>query len=43
MPGALPYATAVAFLLSPQAGLINGVTLPVDEGRAALGLDPQAR
>ncbi|MCW3841815.1 SDR family oxidoreductase [Micromonospora yasonensis] len=35
-------AEAVAFLLSSQAAFVNGVTLPVDGGRAALGLDPEA-
>jgi NAD(P)-dependent dehydrogenase (short-subunit alcohol dehydrogenase family) len=35
-------ADVVAFLLSDQAGFINGVTLPVDGGRAALGADPEA-
>ncbi|MGI8693549.1 MAG: SDR family NAD(P)-dependent oxidoreductase [Geodermatophilaceae bacterium] len=35
-------ADAVAYLLSPQAGFINGVVLPVDGGRAALGADPEA-
>ncbi|WP_308424588.1 SDR family NAD(P)-dependent oxidoreductase [Micromonospora sonchi] len=36
-------AEAVAYLLSPAASFINGVTLPVDGGRAALGLDPESR
>jgi NAD(P)-dependent dehydrogenase (short-subunit alcohol dehydrogenase family) len=35
-------ADVVAFLLSGQAAFVNGVTLPVDGGRAALGLDPEA-
>ncbi|MER6592094.1 SDR family oxidoreductase [Micromonospora purpureochromogenes] len=34
-------AEAVAYLLS--AAFVNGVTLPVDGGRAVLGLDPEAR
>jgi NAD(P)-dependent dehydrogenase (short-subunit alcohol dehydrogenase family) len=33
---------AVAFLLSEQAGFINGVILPIDGGRAANGPDPEA-
>jgi NAD(P)-dependent dehydrogenase (short-subunit alcohol dehydrogenase family) len=36
-------AGAVAFLLSDAASFINGAVLPVDGGRAAQGLDPEAR
>ncbi|MEV0428924.1 SDR family oxidoreductase [Micromonospora sp. NPDC050495] len=36
-------AEVVAFLLSDRAAFVNGVTLPVDGGRAALGVDPEAR
>jgi NAD(P)-dependent dehydrogenase (short-subunit alcohol dehydrogenase family) len=35
-------ADTVAFLLSGQAGLINGAILPIDGGRAASGPDPEA-
>jgi NAD(P)-dependent dehydrogenase (short-subunit alcohol dehydrogenase family) len=35
-------AAAVVFLLSGEAGFINGAVLPVDGGRAANGADPEA-
>lgn len=36
-------ATAVEFLLSDAAAFVTGAVLPVDGGRAALGVDPEAR
>ncbi|KQR07381.1 SDR family NAD(P)-dependent oxidoreductase [Cellulomonas sp. Leaf334] len=35
-------AAAVAYLLSDDAGFVNGAVLPVDGGRAAQGGDPEA-
>ncbi|MEC3956819.1 SDR family oxidoreductase [Nocardia sp. CDC153] len=36
-------AAAVEFLLSGDAGFVNGATVPVDGGRSVLALDPEAR
>lgn len=36
-------ADAVAFLLAAESSFITGAVLPVDGGRAVLGIDPEAR
>lgn len=40
--GTREVASAIAYLLSAEAGFVNGVTLPVDGGRTVLGLDPES-
>jgi NAD(P)-dependent dehydrogenase (short-subunit alcohol dehydrogenase family) len=36
-------AEVVVHLLSPAASFVNGAVVPIDGGRAALGVDPEAR
>lgn len=36
-------ADVVGFLCSPAAAFLTGATIPLDGGRSALGLDPEAR
>jgi NAD(P)-dependent dehydrogenase (short-subunit alcohol dehydrogenase family) len=36
-------AAAIAYLLSDDASLVTGATVPVDGGRSALVVDPEAR
>ena len=43
-PGAAAeVAEVAAHLLSPATSIVNGAVVPVDGGRAALGIDPEAR